>query len=60
MQNGFASHGFLVVRGNSWGFLWSGRHARRWKGVRVCKDSLQSLTAQKGQVAMEPCSSVAQ
>ena len=29
-QYGFASQGFLVVRGNGWGFLWSGRHARRW------------------------------
>ena len=28
----FASQGFLVVRGNDWGFLWSGRHTRRWKG----------------------------
>ena len=29
---GFASQGFLVVRGNSWGFLWSGRHTRHWQG----------------------------
>ena len=37
-QYGFASQGFLVVRGNGWGFLWSGRHAcRRWKGVGVCQ-----------------------
>ena len=28
-QYGFASQGFLVVRGNGWGFLWSGRHTRR-------------------------------
>ena len=28
-QYGFASQEFLVVRGNSWGFLWSGRHNRR-------------------------------
>ena len=25
-QHGFASQEFLVVRGNGWGFLWSGRH----------------------------------
>ena len=25
-QYGFASQDFLVVRGNDWGFLWSGRH----------------------------------
>ena len=31
-QYGFASQEFLVVRGNGWGFLWSGRHARRRKG----------------------------
>ena len=31
-QYGFASQGFLVVRGNGWGFLWSGRHTRRWEG----------------------------
>ena len=29
-QYDFASQGFLVVRGNGWGFLWSGRHTRRW------------------------------
>ena len=28
-QYGFASQGFLVVRGNGWGLLWSGRHTRR-------------------------------
>ena len=31
-QYGFASQEFLVVRGNGWGFLWSGRHTRRLKG----------------------------
>ena len=31
-QYDFASQEFLVVRGNGWGFLWSGRHTRRWKG----------------------------
>ena len=36
-QYGFASQEFLVVRGNGWGFLWSGRHTRRWKGVGVCQ-----------------------
>ena len=36
-QYGFASQGFLVVRGNDWGFLWSGRHTRHWKGVGVCQ-----------------------
>ena len=36
-QYGFASQEFLVVRGNDWGFLWSGRHTRRWKGVGVCQ-----------------------
>ena len=25
-QHGFASQEFLVVRGNGWGFLWSGQH----------------------------------
>ena len=35
-QYSFASQEFLVIRGNSWGFLWSGRHTRRWKGVGVC------------------------
>ena len=35
-QYGFASQEFLVVRGNGWGFLWSGRHTRRWKGVGMC------------------------
>ena len=34
---GFASQGFLVVRGNGWGFLWSGLHTCRWKGVGVCQ-----------------------
>ena len=29
-QYGFASQKFLVVRGNGWGFLWSGRHTHRW------------------------------
>ena len=29
-QYGFASQEFLVVRGNGLGFLWSGRHTRRW------------------------------
>ena len=33
----FASQEFLVVRGNGWGFLWSGRHTRRCKGVGVCQ-----------------------
>ena len=28
-QYGFASQEFLVVRGNGWGFLWSGWHTRR-------------------------------
>ena len=28
-QYGFASQGFLVVKGNGWGFLWSGRHTCR-------------------------------
>ena len=28
-QYGFASHEFIVVRGNGWGFLLSGRHIRR-------------------------------
>ena len=36
-QYGFASQDFLVVRGNGWGFLWSGRHTRRWKGVGLCQ-----------------------
>ena len=36
-QYGFASQEFLVVRGNGWGFLWSGRHTRSWKGVGVRK-----------------------
>ena len=36
-QYGFVSQGFLVVRGNGWGFLWSGRHTRCWKGVGVCQ-----------------------
>ena len=27
---GFASQEFLVVRGNSWGFMWSGRHTHCW------------------------------
>ena len=27
-QHGFASQEFLVIRGNDWGFLWSGRHTR--------------------------------
>ena len=39
-QYGFASQEFLVVRGNGWGFLWSGRHTRRWKGVGVCQRML--------------------
>ena len=34
-QYGFASQEFLVVRGNGWGFLWSGRHTCRKKGVGV-------------------------
>ena len=37
-QYGFASQEFLVVRGNGWGFLWSGRNTRRWKGVGVCQN----------------------
>ena len=28
-QYGFVSQDFLVVRGNGWGFLWSGRHTCR-------------------------------
>ena len=36
---GFASQEFLVVRGNGWRFLWSGRHACRRKGVGVCQGS---------------------
>ena len=32
-QYGFASPEFLVVRGNGWEFLWSGRHTCRWEGV---------------------------
>ena len=35
-QYGFASQGFLVVRDNGWGSLWSGRYARRRKRVGVC------------------------
>ena len=35
-QYGFASQEFLVVRGNGWGFRWSGWHNHSWKGVRVC------------------------
>ena len=38
-QYGFASQEFLVVRGNGWGFLWSDRHTRHWKGVGVCQRS---------------------
>ena len=41
-QYGFASQGFLVVRGNGWGFLWSGRHTRRWKGVGVCQGGIRA------------------
>ena len=41
-QYGFASQGFLVVRGNGWGFLLSGRHTRRWKGVGVCHDGIRA------------------
>ena len=36
-QYGFALQKFLLVRGNGWGFLWSGRHTRGWKGVGVCQ-----------------------
>ena len=36
-QYGFASQEFLVVRGNDWGFLWSGRHTCRCKGVGCVK-----------------------
>ena len=42
-QYGFASQEFLVVRGNGWGFLWSGRHTRRWKEVGVCQFQFPSL-----------------
>ena len=41
-QCGFASHEFLVVRGNGWGFLWSGRHTHRWKGVGVCQRGIRA------------------
>ena len=41
-QYGFASQGFLVVRGNGWGFLWSGRHACRRKGVGVCQVGIRA------------------
>ena len=41
-QYDFASQGFLVVRGNGWGFLWSGRHTRRWKGVGVCQVGIRA------------------
>ena len=29
-EYGFVSQEFLVVRGNGWGFLWSGLHSCRW------------------------------
>ena len=35
-QYGFASQEFPIIRGNGWGFLRSGLHTRRWKGVGVC------------------------
>ena len=41
-QYGFASQEFLVVRGNGWGFMWSGRHTRRWKGVGVCQVGIRA------------------
>ena len=45
---GFASQGFLVVRGNGRGFLWSGRHTCRWKGVGVCQQSPVVIIFYKG------------
>ena len=45
-QYGFASQEFLVVRGNGWGFLRSGRHTRRWKGVGVCQGGIRACCIQ--------------
>ena len=41
-QCGFASQEFQVVRGNGWGFMWSGRHTRRGKGVGVCQRGIRA------------------
>ena len=49
---GFASQEFLVVRGNGWGFLWSGRHTCRLKGVGVCQNKIRNNM--KGNLVVTP------
>ena len=43
-QYGFVSQGFLVVRGNGWRFLWSGRHTRRSYGGGGVSTWYQSIS----------------